>query len=205
MKRNVVEQHSAKWIRQTGFNSQLMHSSCWQLWVHTTCPFLCAFSVQPCFHPSGVSTFFIINRLLDLWYSQRQTDQALISVIVGPVVNGVCSAVGVSGLVFQGNLSSVFQRMCVTATGTRMVTSIKPSSVASSIAVDPAARDTAAMTRRSSWPQRSKKDALNGLTLAATSYFLSWHRYSQNMCWYSCSVSLSTGRFLTNLKNLGWS
>lgn len=80
----------------------------------------------------------------------KTTDQALISDNVGSVVNGVCSAVGASVLVFQGNLSSVFQRMCVTATGTRMVTSIKSSSVASAIAVEPADRDTAAMTRRRS-------------------------------------------------------
>lgn len=70
------------------------------------------------------------------------------------------------------NLFSLFQLMCVTATGPRVGTSFKPTSAAPRIAAEAAARDSAAAIRRSVWPQRNKKSALDGLTLAAASYFL---------------------------------
>lgn len=66
----------------------------------------------------------------------------------------------------------MFQRMCVAATGTRMVTSIKPSSVAPSIAVEAAASDTAAVKRKTVSLQRNKRTALKGLTLTAASFYL---------------------------------
>lgn len=61
-----------------------------QLWVHTTCPFLCAFCVRPCFHLSGVSSY-IINRFME--FAKNGSGQTVIAGLSGKSVSYVSADV----------------------------------------------------------------------------------------------------------------